>query len=174
MSPQVRKILRAAALLIVLSTVQLLLGRFLAIGGVTPDLPLIGLLFIGHRLGRLPATILGFGAGLLVDLASGEVVGILAFAKTLTGFGSGLLYDEERTEPFGRLPRFILLSTGLIIFHNFASLLLYFRDVGADLISTFAQFGLGGAAYSSVLVLISALFVSRRPRRFDLQRNDNG
>ncbi len=174
MSQTVREILRASALLLGLIVLQVLFARYLSIGGVAPDLPLVGLIFIAHRLGRLPATALGFGAGVIMDLASGEVVGILALAKTLTGFGSGILYDPERSEPFGRLPRFMGRTAGLVFFHQVLSLLLYFRTLDTDVLLAIVRHGLGGTVYTAVIVLIVVLILSRQSRRVDMQKAVSG
>ena len=58
----------------------------------TPDLLIILLTYIGYYYGRLDAIIIGFLFGLIQDLITQfELIGIMAFIKSMTGYCLGTL-----------------------------------------------------------------------------------
>ena len=59
---------------------------------IVPDLLLIYMVYSGFLYGRLPCIFIGFSFGLVQDFASHyEIIGAMAFTKSLTGFGLGSL-----------------------------------------------------------------------------------
>jgi rod shape-determining protein MreD len=63
----------------------------LSLRGVQPDFVLIILCIAAYILGPLPGQILGFVSGLTMDLLTGGLLGISAFAYTVIGYGVGLM-----------------------------------------------------------------------------------
>ena len=58
----------------------------LAVGGVTPDLPLMLTVFFALRGGPEAGCLAGFVTGFLQDMAGGGLVGVQALTKALAGF----------------------------------------------------------------------------------------
>ena len=59
---------------------------------IVPDLLLIYMVYTGLFYGRLSCILFGFGFGLVQDFASHyEIIGAMAFTKSLSGFGLGSL-----------------------------------------------------------------------------------
>ncbi len=169
MTPNVRDILLWAGLFALLTTLQILFAPLLDISGVGPDFVLAGLYFLAFRKGAVPATVMGFSAGLFLDLASAEIVGISALAKTVTGFAAGQLYDPERPSPYGALPRFVLLGFLFSLLHNLVLILSYFRAMDTDTLAVLAAQGPGGALYSTLFIAAAVLIASRSRKRVSLQ-----
>lgn len=67
------------------------LSDHLALRGVSPDLILIAVSLAAFLLGPLPGQIIGFSAGLIVDIISGGLLGISAFTFTIIGYGVGIV-----------------------------------------------------------------------------------
>lgn len=63
----------------------------ISINGIAPDFILIILSIGAFILGPMPGQILGFLVGLVVDIISGELLGISAFTYTVIGYGVGVL-----------------------------------------------------------------------------------
>ncbi|HWQ61601.1 MAG TPA: rod shape-determining protein MreD [Negativicutes bacterium] len=61
-----------------------------AVGGARPDLLLLVVVSAGLLLGREHGVGMGFFAGLLQDLASGNIFGVSVLSKTATGYVAGL------------------------------------------------------------------------------------
>ena len=59
---------------------------------MTPDILIIFLAYIGYYYGRMEAIIMGFLLGLIQDFVTQvELIGIMAFVKSLIGYGLGTL-----------------------------------------------------------------------------------
>jgi rod shape-determining protein MreD len=94
--------LRAAALaaLVVLAVVaQVVVFRYVAIDGVVPDLALILVVVAAIDRGPRFAALLGFGAGLLLDLAppADHVAGRWALALVVVGYLAGRVRHDARS-----------------------------------------------------------------------------
>jgi rod shape-determining protein MreD len=80
---------------------QAVVFRFLAVDGVVPDLALI--VVVAGAIARGPefGAILGFGAGLLADLAppADHVAGRWALALVLVGYLAGRVRQDARSSP---------------------------------------------------------------------------
>ncbi len=74
--------------------VQSVLGPYLAIAGVVPDVVLAVAVACGLLFGWQVGLAVGFGGGLLIDLTIGQLIGSHALAGGLVGFVAGLV--EER------------------------------------------------------------------------------
>ena len=78
------------ALVVVVSLlIQATLLPLVAVGGVKPDLLLLVVVSSGLLLGREHGVGMGFFAGLLQDLASGNIFGANVLSKMATGFVAG-------------------------------------------------------------------------------------
>jgi len=87
-----------AALVCVAVVAQTVVFRYVAIDGVVPDLALILVVVAAIDRGSEFAALLGFGAGLLVDLAppADHVAGRWALALVVVGFVAGLMRQDTR------------------------------------------------------------------------------
>jgi len=60
--------------------------------GITPDILIIFLTYMGYYYGRLETIIMGFLLGLMQDFATQfELIGIMAFIKSLIGYALGTM-----------------------------------------------------------------------------------
>jgi rod shape-determining protein MreD len=63
----------------------------LNIRDVQPDFIIIILSIASFLLGPMPGQIMGFAAGLVIDILAGGLLGISAFTYTIVGFGVGIV-----------------------------------------------------------------------------------
>jgi len=82
------------AILLVAYLVQSVLGPFLAIAGVVPNVVLVVVVSYGLLFGWRIGLGMGFLGGLLIDLTIGQLIGSHALALGLVGLTGGLV--EER------------------------------------------------------------------------------
>jgi len=80
---------------------QAVIFRFVAVDGVVPNLALIVVVVAAIARGSQFAAVLGFGAGLLLDLAppADHVAGRWALALVLVGYLAGRVRQDARTSP---------------------------------------------------------------------------
>ena len=68
------------------------------LAGIIPDLILIILVYYSISRGQLYGTILGAVYGLLIDLISGNLLGLSMMSKTIAGFTAGYFTGETKKE----------------------------------------------------------------------------
>lgn len=78
-------------LLVLVLVIQATLLPLIAVNGIRPDLLLIIVVSSALLLGKEQGVGLGFFAGLLQDLASGNIFGLNVLSKMLTGYLSGIM-----------------------------------------------------------------------------------
>jgi rod shape-determining protein MreD len=86
--------------------------------GVEPDLILVVAIVVAVQDGPVAGAVVGFFGGILQDIASPQVMGVGALAKTLAAFLAGVLKDFFMTYS-------ILLPVLLVFFLTFVELLLH-------------------------------------------------
>lgn len=156
----------AAHVLLLLSIVvaHTLLADLLSIGGVTPDLPLVAVVFIALRYGQIPGTLAGFATGLAFDiLSTGDgVMGLSALAKTVAGFLAGYFYSETKAQQLLGGYEFIVLVGATAVVHNviYFVILLQGTDIGWSL--AILRYGIPSALYTAASALIPMFIVSRK------------
>jgi rod shape-determining protein MreD len=127
---------------------QIALVQYIELFGGRPDLLLIVLVSYSLRKGPNWGMTVGFVVGLIQDLFSAHVRGLLALSKTLAGFVAGSLRGKfaERTEFF-----LTLFICGLI--HDIIYFFIYFLGV------TFTYNAIFNLAYTLFIGVIFYYFV---------------
>ena len=77
---------------------QITLLPFVRLAGVVPDLILILLVYFSISRGQLYGTILGASYGLIIDLISGNLLGLSMLSKTIAGFTAGYFTGETKKD----------------------------------------------------------------------------
>lgn len=67
------------------------IGPWISIRGIAPDFSIIALVLVALAAGPMPATVAGFGVGLVQDLSNPSLLGLNALCKSLLGYGLGRL-----------------------------------------------------------------------------------
>lgn len=156
---------RHILLLILAFVLQTTWAHAFEIAGLKPDLPLLVLVYIALRAGRLEATVLGFCIGFVQDIYTPADLGLNALVKSLIGFAvgygrTGIVADNFQVQ--------IALVFGAAAVHN----LIYYLGSSAitlvDVPFFWLCYGLGGALYSCVLGAILSGLLQVRRRLFPL------
>ena len=66
----------------------------MGVGGIRPDLPLLGVVLLASRRGPMTGVLVGFMIGLGQDLTNPEFLGLNALAKGCIGYGIGGLRER--------------------------------------------------------------------------------
>lgn len=115
--------LRAAALALAAALVQTVVVSSLVLGGGEPDLLLVTVVSLGLLRGSAAGALLGFGAGLAVDLLTLETLGLTSLLLTVAGYWAGR-YGETTGRGRRLAP---LLAVGVItVLVSLLSLALHF------------------------------------------------
>lgn len=93
MTPRQAFAVRLAVLGVVAVLVQLAAVGQLSISGVSPDVVPLVVASVGLLCGSIPGALFGFGAGLLVDMALWQTLGVDSLLYVLAGYGAGRLRE---------------------------------------------------------------------------------
>jgi rod shape-determining protein MreD len=87
---------------IVAIVLQASLIPYLALSSITPQLPLLVVIFIGTRKGSYVGVLAGFVTGLVLDALSTGFLGLSSMTYSLVGFLSGKVFFWDVALPLGR------------------------------------------------------------------------
>ena len=149
-----------AALLLAVATVVLI--PFIAIDGIVPDVMLIWAIWVALNEGQMIGMIAGFGAGLLFDAVSADVIGSNALAKVIAVFVAGYFYLETREREMTGSLRFPMIVALCSVLHNVIYYFFYLRPTEIHFLQFFLRYGMLAAVYTTVLSLIPMLIISRQ------------
>lgn len=153
---RVNRILLSTALVVVALVVQVSVLARLHLPGAVPDLLLLTVLGLAMVYGHVGGALVGFGAGLLADLAppADHAAGRYALVLCVVGYCAGLIKPETGRIKSALAPMTVVVAAAV------GSTLLY-AGVGALVGDTAARHvGLGGLLFSAALYdLLLAPFV---------------
>ena len=144
---------------------QITVVPFIRLAGIIPDLILIILVYYSISRGQLYGTILGAVYGLLMDLISGNLLGLSMISKTIAGFSAGYFTGETKKDTNVSTYNFsliVLLCSFIdtIIFSLFSSF-----DLQTNILSILFEQALLPSLYTAV-VSILFIFYPFRKRKF--------
>lgn len=150
-----------AALLIIIFQISVV--NFIEIGGLTPNLMIILVVWISLSEGQLTGILAGFLVGLLFDISTFDLIGTNALAQTVNGFISGFFHREGKEDL--TLRRFGFITTVFIssVSHNLVYFFLYLKLSELDFFSFFFKYGIATSLYTTVFAVIAILF--KLPRK---------
>ncbi|MEU9609079.1 rod shape-determining protein MreD [Streptomyces sp. NPDC048057] len=165
---RVNRILLSTALVVVALVVQVSVLARLQLPGAVPDLLLLTVLGLAFVYGHLAGAFIGFGAGLLADLAppADHALGRYALVLCVIGYLAGLARPQDGKLRSATGPMAVVVAAAI------GSTLLY-AGVGALVGDTAARHvGLGGllftaAVYDLLLAPFTVPFIMALARRTD-------
>ncbi|GHH33184.1 rod shape-determining protein MreD [Streptomyces sp. CA-294286] len=153
---RINRILLSAALVVVALVIQVTVLARLQLPGAVPDLTLLVVLGLAFVYGHVGGALIGFGAGLLADLAppADHAAGRYALVLCLIGYLAGLAKPENGRLRSATAPMLVVVAAAI------GSTLLY-AGVGSLVGDTAARHvGLGGLLFTAALYdLLLAPFV---------------
>jgi len=136
----------------------------ISIGGFKPDILLIFFIFIAVRKGPYIPIFIGFGVGLVQDLAGGGFIGLYALSKSVTGFVIGKIFPEKTPEEIWLHLGGVILC---ILVHDIISAYVYHQDGTVNFLSIFWKQVVPSTLYNSLIYIILKLMPFKRNRWSD-------
>jgi len=127
---------------------------------ITPDIPLIIIIFIGLNRGRLEATIFGFFAGLLMDILSGTFLGLSTLIYSLVGFISG--YFKSDGDKYLKKYYFALIVFILVLIGNIIYFFIYFQSYSLFFTEVLLKYVFPNSTYTAIISLIYVVFPKKK------------
>lgn len=145
---------RTILLIILMQLIQSTLITRVAIWGITPNLPLILLLFIVSKTGAVPGIVYGFFIGFLQDVYSPELLGHNAFTMSFMGYLIDISQERLTVENFS-VKLFVIL--GVCLIHGILYTVLYTKFNTETFFQLFVWNIFPGALYSTGVAFIFLL-----------------
>jgi rod shape-determining protein MreD len=144
-----------AALLIVIFQISVV--NLIEIGGLTPNLMIILVVWISLSEGQFTGIFAGFLAGLIFDVATFDLIGTNALAQTITAFIAGFFYRKGKEDLTLRRYSFVMTVFISSFFHNIIYFFLYLKLSELDFFSFFFKYGIATSLYTTVFAVIVIL-----------------
>ena len=159
-----RQIVSDSLLTLLFIVAQTTLARFLAVGGLPPDIALVWIVYLGIARGQIAGCTAGFFTGLAFDLLSGNdgMLGLAALAKTVGGFVAGYFYSEKRTAQTLSTYRFLLVLGLTASVHNLIYFIIFLQGSSVSWWRSILFFGVPAALYTTAVGLIPMFAFARR------------
>lgn len=129
---------------------------------ITPDLVLIGLVYIGIKKGKITGSISGFLSGLILDIFSFSFIGLMALAKTATGFSSGFFYNDQKTERYLNSYIFIVIVSICSMVNNTVYFVFYFQGTNLVFLDILIRYIVPTTVYTAIFSIFPVIFARRR------------
>jgi len=127
---------------------------------ITPDIPLIIIIFIGLKRGRMEATLIGFFAGLLIDILSGTFLGLSTLIYSIIGFISG--YFKHDDSKYLKRYYFAVIVFILALFGNFIYFFIYFQSYSLLFVEVLLKYVFPNSTYTAIISLIYVVFPKKK------------
>jgi rod shape-determining protein MreD len=148
---------------LVLVTLQTTIISFTSIANIIPDVMLIWIVYIAITQGQIPATVYGFGIGLIIDLVSGQFLGLSALSKTVAGFLAGYFYHENKIDINLANYQFLIFVGAASLAHNLIYFIIFTQGSDVDLFTAVFRFGLFSTIYTTFIASIPMFVHARKP-----------
>ncbi len=133
---------------------------------ITPDIVLIGLVYIGIKKGKITGSVAGFVSGLILDLLSFSFIGLMALSKSVAGFISGFFNVDNKIERYLNSYIFIIIVTLASLFNNIIYFTIYFQGTNLTLTDILLRYVVPTTVYTAIFSIFPVIFAKRR-RRID-------
>ncbi len=156
--------LRSALISLFLILLQTTVIELLSIESVTPDLLVVWIVYVAIKEGQIPATVTGFAIGLVLDLITGEFIGLSALTKTICGFTAGYFFNVNKTPQTLGSYRFLVIVFIASLLHNIVYFTIY--TMGSELAFTeiMLRYGATSTLYTLAFSLLPMLVFARQFR----------
>jgi rod shape-determining protein MreD len=157
------KHVRLILITLIFVTLQTTIVSFTSIANIIPDVMLIWIVYIAITQGQIPATVYGFAIGLLLDLISGQFLGLSALSKTIAGFLAGYFFHENKIDLNLANYQFLIFVGISSIVHNLIYFIIFTQGSDVGLFTAVFRFGLLSALYTTFVATIPMFINARRP-----------
>lgn len=156
--------LKYAGLLAALIIIQKTLIWLVAVTSyeITPDIVLIGVIFVSMRKGKIAGSLSGFASGLVLDFLSFSFLGLMALSKTVAGFLGGFFDDENKLERYLNSYIFVIIVLVCSFVNNVIYFMVYFQGTMLTTSDIFMRYIIPTTIYTAFVSIIAVVFNRKR------------
>lgn len=155
--------IKYSIVLLVLVIVQKSLMWLIAITDyqITPDIVLVGLVYIGIKKGKITGSVGGFIFGLIYDLLSFSFLGLMALSKATAGFISGFFDDESKIGRYLNTYIFVIIVFFCSLCNNLIYFTLYFQGTALIFQEIILRYVIPSALYTSLFGILPIILTRK-------------
>ncbi len=156
--------LKYTGVIVLLIIIQKTLIWLIAVTGyeITPDIVLIGIVFMGIRNGKIPGSVGGFFSGLILDILSFSFLGLMALSKCFAGFVSGYFNTENKVEKYIKSYIFVLIVFLCSLINNLLYFTVYFQGTTITFPDIVLRYIIPTAVYTAFISILPVAFMKRK------------
>jgi len=141
---------------------QISFVSFIEIGGVSPNLLIILVVWIALTEGQFTALFSAFAIGIIYDIFKLDVIGTNALSLVFTAFVTGFFYREGKSEMIVRSLKFFLIVFIGALSHNLIYYILYLKISEIVFVDFFMKYGVASSLYTTVFSFFPILLSFKR------------
>jgi rod shape-determining protein MreD len=159
-----REYIKYAAALLILVIIQKSLIWLIAVTDyqITPDILLIGLVYVGIRKGKIVGSSGGFIFGLIFDVFSFSFLGLTALSKSTAGFISGFFNTENKIERYTNSYVFVLIVLLCSMINNLIYFTLYFQGTSLTFLNILFRYIIPTAVYTAFFSILPIILTRKK------------
>lgn len=159
-----KEYLKYAGIMVILLILQKTLIQLIDVTSysITPDVVLIGVVYLGIKKGKITGSVGGFVSGLILDIFSFSFIGLMALSKSVAGFVSGFFHDEAKVERYLGSYIFVLIVTFVSLFNNSVYYMIYFQGTSLETVDILIRYIIPTTVYTALISVIPVIFARRR------------
>jgi rod shape-determining protein MreD len=131
---------------------------------ITPDIVLIGLVYVSIKKGKITGSVSGFAAGLILDILSFSFLGLMALSKSVGGFVAGFFNVENKIERYLNSYVFIIIVATASLFSNIIYFTIYFQGTNLIFTDVLLRYVLPTTVYTALFSVFPVIFAKRKKR----------
>jgi len=147
---------------ILLGLFQISVVNFLEIGGVSPNLMIILVVWIAINEGQFIALFAAFLIGIFYDFIKMDVIGTNALSLLISAFLCGFFYKEGKSDLIISSFNFLFIVFVGAISHNLIYFLLYLKISEISFWNFFLKYGIASSFYTTVFSFFPILISFKR------------
>lgn len=153
---------RYSVFTLLLLILQTTIIPFTAIANIIPDILIVWIVYVAIKIGQIPATIIGFTIGLVMDLISEQFIGLSALSKTIVGFLAGYFYNENKIDYTIGSYQFLIIVGLSSLFHNVIYFVIFVQGSEIGFWTAILRFGFFSTVYTTVIAVLPVFVFSRK------------
>ena len=124
---------------------------------ITPDVVLIGLVYVSLKKGKITGSVGGFAAGLILDFISFSFLGLMALSKTVAGFIAGFFNNESKLERYLSSYLFALIVFFCSMINNLLYFLIYFQGTMLAPADIIVRYVIPSSVYTAFISILAVI-----------------
>jgi rod shape-determining protein MreD len=147
---------------VLLFIIQVTFVPYLSVEMITPDIPILFVIYLSLQRGQFFGMILGFLDGFFFVFFAGNFFGLYALTYTIAAFITGYFYEEDRAKETLQSYFFIFIMFLSVFFSNLIYFIIFIQGMSEFNFSLLiTKYCLGSTVYTLIFGIFFMFIISR-------------